>query len=136
MEIVISIHAPTRGATDSIGFIVLFSRISIHAPTRGATGPCTNPSWTHYLFQSTLLQEERLYQQTHDIVTLQFQSTLLQEERRRWLFFRLLYSSISIHAPTRGATLASRAISCMSGISIHAPTRGATTHDQTNHKKS
>ena len=56
----ISIHAPTRGATDSIGFIVLFSRISIHAPTRGATSMSELQAWALVQFQSTLLQEERL----------------------------------------------------------------------------
>ena len=35
-------------------------------------------------------------------------------------------SAISIHAPTRGATLTSSSISVPSYISIHAPTRGAT----------
>ena len=35
--IVISIHAPTRGATTGQNFNVKFSVISIHAPTRGAT---------------------------------------------------------------------------------------------------
>ena len=33
----ISIHAPTRGATESGGNLIMTSEISIHAPTRGAT---------------------------------------------------------------------------------------------------
>ena len=33
----ISIHAPTRGATDSVECMALIIAISIHAPTRGAT---------------------------------------------------------------------------------------------------
>ena len=33
----ISIHAPTRGATDSLTYYKLIGSISIHAPTRGAT---------------------------------------------------------------------------------------------------
>ena len=56
--VIISIHAPTRGATSLNSVIDNISIISIHAPTRGAT--------TFYflklnlwLFQSTLLQEER-----------------------------------------------------------------------------
>ena len=36
-ELTVSIHAPTGGATLSIG-IVLLRRVSIHAPTGGATG--------------------------------------------------------------------------------------------------
>ena len=35
-------------------------------------------------------------------------------------------SGISIHAPTRGATLGARQGTCITLISIHAPTRGAT----------
>ena len=38
--------------------------------------------------------------------------------------------TISIHAPTRGATDNSYIISSLSYISIHAPTRGATLHHQ------
>ena len=37
-EICISIHAPTRGATDGLGMLLEhLDDISIHAPTRGAT---------------------------------------------------------------------------------------------------
>ena len=35
--VMISIHAPTRGATKDIEVDMLSSKISIHAPTRGAT---------------------------------------------------------------------------------------------------
>ena len=38
----ISIHAPTRGATNSLGFDFENFGISIHAPTRGATKPSVN----------------------------------------------------------------------------------------------
>ena len=38
---VISIHAPTRGATKAIYQIYQFNTISIHAPTRGATNTRT-----------------------------------------------------------------------------------------------
>ena len=40
MEIVISIHAPTRGATMISSRDIVEITISIHAPTRGATGLC------------------------------------------------------------------------------------------------
>ena len=55
----ISIHAPTRGATIFLTFIIPFLLISIHAPTRGATMVLVSSSESH-IFQSTLLQEERL----------------------------------------------------------------------------
>ena len=54
----LSIHAPTRGATDSIVASTLVSLLSIHAPTRGATGNRGGFS-VSLCFQSTLLQEER-----------------------------------------------------------------------------
>ena len=60
------------------------------------------------------------------IVTSIFQSTLLQEERH---ILRLLLSvslNISIHAPTRGATVQNVLCAVRQTISIHAPTRGAT----------
>ena len=78
-----------------------------------------------------------------------FQSTLPRGERRVLLLLSFLSLSISIHAPTRGATTGqlrhsilslyfnprshegsdsdkTRVLLCNAGISIHAPTRGAT----------
>ena len=122
---VISIHAPTRGATSVGSQEDLSAAISIHAPTRGAT---RIPATSQYF--------ER------------FQSTLPRGERRAYPKSRLGGYYISIHAPTRGATELryfgdtppvhfnprshegsdSRRIlqGGRSGISIHAPTRGAT----------
>jgi hypothetical protein len=81
LAIIISIHAPTRGATLNPFFFTQYRNISIHAPTRGATTKLFGRSPAG-IFQSTLLQEERL--------------TLFQ--------CYLLSCHISIHAPTRGAT--------------------------------
>ena len=103
-DTLISIHAPTRGATTALSDFqtlckdfnprshersdpcrLLFSHasnISIHAPTRGATRA------SHFLPFGSL-----------------FQSTLPREERRMMLVNILLCNSISIHAPTRGATI-------------------------------
>ena len=55
----ISIHAPTRGATEQAIAKLNGDWISIHAPTRGAT---LYDVLCHadYEFQSTLLREERL----------------------------------------------------------------------------
>ena len=57
-EAIISIHAPTRGATEAILPLAEFYTISIHAPTRGATAEVIIELMQH-IFQSTLLQEER-----------------------------------------------------------------------------
>ncbi len=55
-----------------------------------------------------------------------FQSTLLQEERLLSRLSSTTLIKISIHAPTRGATLLLLRTAPLHGISIHAPTRGAT----------
>ena len=55
--------------------------ISIHAPTRGATH-MTAKFQQMQKFQSTLLQEERLWQCFQCFLGVIFQSTLLQEERQ------------------------------------------------------
>ena len=56
----ISIHAPTRGATDDTKNLVDTIKISIHAPTRGAT-LIVDEAQVLCEFQSTLPQEERLF---------------------------------------------------------------------------
>ena len=122
------------------------------------------------LFQSTLLQEERLLFDLNSHHFYLFQSTLLQEERPKLLtivcisvnfnprsykrsdpdfVFPLILIMISIHAPTRGATITLVYTDSLhlnfnprsykrsdlepitlydvpKRISIHAPTRGAT----------
>ena len=55
---IISIHAPTRGATHSHPEVMPPVPISIHAPTRGATISFA-VRFSRPEFQSTLLQEER-----------------------------------------------------------------------------
>ena len=55
-----------------------------------------------------------------------FQPTLPQEERPFWCIMFTRTLSISIHAPTRGATKDDRDQRRWKRISIHAPTRGAT----------
>ena len=102
---VISIHAPTRGATDTpysfsapftnfnprshersdndIAAIKSMESISIHAPTRGATN------------NNGIV----------DNAELVFQSTLPREERLGLLLTIPCLVTISIHAPTRGATV-------------------------------
>ena len=147
-----------------------YADISIHTPTRGTTagtGTATNLAE----FQSTFPREERPYYTIVRIQVLQFQSTLPREERPfptdfvtafmpyfnprshersdRKGFYIFMDNSISIHAPTRGATalivgavssslfqstlpreerLASEILEKLRKyqISIHAPTRGAT----------
>ena len=100
--------------------------ISIHAPTRGATTSFAATICKLRLFQSTLLQEERL---GADIMFLCSDNISIHAPTRGatslWMLQRNS-GSISIHAPTRGATLFTMPFRHGPCISIHAPTRGAT----------
>ena len=99
----ISIHAPTRGATDTHGLFRKVALISIHAPTRGATAAATDTVSTGWI---------SIHAPTRG-ATMAMPSKSLNQK-------------ISIHAPTRGATRLSYKILHYIIISIHAPTRGAT----------
>ena len=143
----ISIHTPTRGATTIRYKSNIRSLISIHAPTRGATHLLPQREISS-VFQSTLPRGERhcpesgvpaavQFQSTlprgerpgidhcHDLLQ-EFQSTLPRGERLIPSVINLSYYLISIHAPTRGATMGCPGSLEGSDISIHAPTRGAT----------
>ena len=122
----ISIHAPTRGATQLYREDFERAIISIHAPTRGAT--------SYYfllllpiLFQSTLPREERPQPPNIANTTIRFQSTLPREERPIDIKFyvpKIDFNPRS-HERSDGSQRITRAAS---NISIHAPTRGATAH--------
>ena len=147
----ISIHAPTRGATQACLSGITMYVISIHAPTRGAT--------LHYsidiktiIFQSTLPREERRKCSTINAISTYFNPRSHERSDNFQFSGNQSPDCISIHAPTRGATkrcwiecwcysnfnprshersddnfiLIYRCIS----ISIHAPTRGATIYAQ------
>ena len=99
----ISIHAPTKGATLRNIFAYQLLLISIHAPTKGATHTITG-NGIENIFQSTLPRRERRSCPDSLQACSKFQSTLPrrerhieQEEKARRL--------ISIHAPTKGATI-------------------------------
>ena len=142
----ISIHAPTRGATGSSIYITRYPCISIHAPTRGATKKITGGDLIMQ-FQSTLPRGERQQQD-------QCHSRNCNFNPRSHEGSDLAHAlsgcevDISIHAPTRGATIPecmtattqmhfnprshegsdanARERARRQNISIHAPTRGAT----------
>ena len=166
----ISIHAPTRGATAAAPLTTAPSRISIHAPTRGAT-TCRIASFftgrisIHAPTRGATLIDlfirvflDNFNPRSHEgsdgihfvtpVVTVLFQSTLPRGERQDHKVKSFPLFEISIHAPTRGATVyplllhyyqefqstlprgERRMIPCFlqseTLISIHAPTRGAT----------
>ena len=122
--------------------------ISIHAPTRGATSVPSVLQIT-LLFQSTLLQEERhLHPGTATRTATNFNPRSYKRSDICCICIPNIFD-ISIHAPTRGATIClppykfqasnfnprsykrsddvtMQHLTAASRISIHAPTRGAT----------
>ena len=143
----ISIHAPTRGATaTSLDCLII---IAFQSTLPREERPTPYPlSFICFIFQSTLPREERRFMGFLPLFQCLFQSTLPREERPTFRGVGLVLCRISIHAPTRGATLFVRealelwtyfnprshersdAVALLQtvqiGISIHAPTRGAT----------
>ena len=100
--------------------------ISIHAPTRGATKQYRAKTNVNAKFQSTLPRGERLEEKILSEELQKFQSTLPRGERPNCFDHCQGEMDISIHAPTRGATLTDLGYEVQFKISIHAPTRGAT----------
>ena len=144
----ISIHAPTKGATCLPRLVNVDFFISIHAPTKGAT---TNLSLIYHvfryfnprshegsdnipaialsvksLFQSTLPRRERHSPSAISYSWKLFQSTLPRRERHKAGIYASKSWYISIHAPTKGATISIMPSTEVYNISIHAPTKGAT----------
>ena len=82
LQFVISIHAPTWGATNGAATPIYLQYISIHAPTWGATTINVRSYPLQELFQSTLPHGERHRRQRNkDFDTNKFQSTLPHGER-------------------------------------------------------
>ena len=151
MEIV-SIHAPTRGATLYSDLSKIQSEwVSIHAPTRGATY-FTNIVTLIYLFQFTHPRGVRrsvarwidghnpgFNSRTHagcDKEGSQRQPYCPGFNSRTHagcdiaLNHSVNDTFVSIHAPTRGATALTPTCKPFMRVSIHAPTRGATACSQ------
>ena len=79
-------------------------------------------------FQST--RPRRARHKVKDLLKVpgKFQSTRPRRARLyHFAFFREV-ESVSIHAPTQGATLSGRQPDMPTDVSIHAPTQGATIH--------
>ena len=152
-----------------MGCNLCFSIISIHAPTRGATVPEVPRTSASYHFNPRSHERSDSCSITGLSSLLSFQSTLPREERRVPFLKEIFAMNISIHAPTRGATTSTLPVASLatfqstlpreerrilrssiagylyfnprshersdpcrllfshaSNISIHAPTRGAT----------
>ena len=101
----VSIHAPTKGATKTPQEDIWGYQVSIHAPTKGATCLFCLPFSQISLFQSTLPRRERPNKSFVDALNIKFQSTLPRRERPSQVRNSNYNFSVSIHAPTKGATL-------------------------------
>ena len=122
---VVSIHAPTRGATKMKISYIKLAIVSIHAPTRGATagGLLLHPRANRFNSRAHEGRDgdrDRLGQGG-----LCFNS---RAHEGRDTYHQKLTGEIavSIHAPTRGATPSAGSAPSIAYVSIHAPTRGAT----------
>ena len=147
----ISIHAPTRGATDFALGNCYTVRFQSTLP-RGERRHSAQSLLFWWTFQSTLPRGERrgrfvlmrrtqnisihaptrgatIYR-TAQILSMTFQSTLPRGERHYPQYRAPPSLIISIHAPTRGATHSISSYRLIASISIHAPTRGATSLTQ------
>ena len=148
-RIVLSIHAPARGATPITSEQRSIIALSIHAPARGATFlPCSSVYQTRPFNPRTRTGCDSLTKRSCTS-SASFQSTHPHGVRRPLRPAGCRGCALSIHAPARGATAATRA----SGpdldafqsthphgvrrrfgepaqetgeLSIHAPARGAT----------
>ena len=99
--------------------------VSIHAPTQGATAK-RNKFCCECLFQST--HPHRVRRRSWGSKRLE---KLCFNPRTHTGcdaagYSRALTATVSIHAPTQGATVPLRLIPLLSRVSIHAPTQGAT----------
>ena len=101
-------------------------RISIHAPAKGATqSRCVIFLKAKYFNPRSREGSDPFFRIIHKPF-IRFQSTLPRRERPVPFCFKPAISSISIHAPAKGATLVIPYLSRSRQISIHAPAKGAT----------
>ena len=82
---------------------VISSSISIHTPTKGATDLMQSGTLLT-IFQSTLPRRERLLLRNNVHSDCIFQSTLPRRERPGSTLYEHIGHMISIHTPTKGAT--------------------------------
>ena len=101
--VVVSIHAPGRGATELFGTENLAQKFQF-----------THPGGVRRLLRPLALRRTR------------FQFTHPGGVRLPLVPQLLVGNKVSIHAPGRGATRPLRTLSGASNVSIHAPGRGAT----------
>ena len=102
--VLISIHAPAKGATKRICRCFANTRFQSTLPRRERLFPLRHKN-TQMKFQSTLPRRERQKTGGIFIPIFKFQSTLPRRERHSKLIDWLDGIKISIHAPAKGATI-------------------------------
>ena len=100
--------------------------ISIHTPTKGATAFYSSPSNHLQIFQSTLPRRERRAGQNWKTVCSKFQSTLPRRERPKKPTEKQLYKLFQSTLPRRERLKTHVFKPFLDPISIHTPTKGAT----------
>ena len=148
-HVVISIHAPPRGATNGALTSATVSTISIHAPPRGATRKHSPPRCCRCIFQFTPLREGRLYSSRYcSAILTNFNSRpSARGDRVRQVLgqqhhdfnsrpsargddFGCIANQhfvISIHAPPRGAT---ELVACRNDVAVHFNSRPSARGDR------
>ena len=123
----VSIHAPTRGATVTLSLLLALSFCFNPRTHSGCDIFVTIHLYGWKVFQSTHPLGVRLVYVTYINNLQMFQSTHPLGVRLKLATQYAHRHEVSIHAPTRGATMREEADGQTNGsVSIHAPTRGAT----------
>ena len=122
----ISIHAPPRGATVLLDGHLAGCQISIHAPPRGATfrSPSGISRRTDFNSRPSARGDGSAYAALCALGYISIHAP--PRGATQSPAGRLRHGTISIHAPPRGATAIIAKLMGAPDISIHAPPRGAT----------
>ena len=125
-SLIISIHAPPRGATGKgvgvHGFFLLFQFTPLREGRRGKNSTRLQSA----LFQFTPLREGRLRHGGGDVIRMVFQFTPLREGRRSFSSSERRFKAFQFTPLREGRPGMRQMISSPKPISIHAPPRGAT----------
>ena len=106
--------------------LYITAAISIHAPTRGATRSVFCVNIPHWHFNPRSYKRSDSYEPNPSSPFDDFNPRSYKRSDLAFFQCTLFLLDISIHAPTRGATIFSCHLQPARQISIHAPTRGAT----------
>ena len=126
---IVSIHAPTRGATCRHYLLRERNWVSIHAPTRGATIVTYLSGKTYDSFNPRTHEGCDIDYECKCTLFRLFQSTHPRGVRHATIDNINMIIEVSIHAPTRGATLAFRSQSKQSEFQSTHP-RGVRHNDR------